>query len=484
MPLDAAADDATLPIGGDDLERAGARGGVRPGEVIAGKYRVERVLGVGGMGVVVAAEHLDLQERVALKLLLPEALESSEAIERFMREARAVAKIKGEHVARVADVGKLETGAPYIVMEYLEGTDLSALIARQGPLQATDAIEYVLQACEALAEAHALGIIHRDLKPSNLFLIQRPDGSPCIKVLDFGISKVLPREEPDAPTDFIRTRTAQILGTPLYMSPEQITSSKSVGMPSDIWSLGAVLFELLSGSPAIQASSLQGLRLQILHEPAPLLRRYKPDAPRRLEAVIARCLEKDPAKRYPDVAELALDLRGLARRRALISVERIRRILRNAGLGADRGEEVAVSQRDSSTLMTRTPRWVVGAIVATVAVAVAGAAALAVAAGRSEEPADSPPSVASQPSAPEPNAGPTIAPLADPREADSVSAAPTSSTPAPSPSGTSTHIPASPRTSPATTRRAEGTNPTSVPSAAKPSGTDPFPMTAHPSSEL
>src|ERR1051326_8983161 len=165
-------------------------GPVKEGGVLAGKYRVERVLGVGGMGVVVSALHLQLDERVALKFLLPDALENQEAVARFQREARAAVKIKSEHVARVSDVGQLENGAPYMVMEYLEGSDLSDVLKQRGSLPVEEAVQYVLEACEAIAEAHALGIVHRDLKPSNLFLAKRPDGRSIVKVLDFGISKV------------------------------------------------------------------------------------------------------------------------------------------------------------------------------------------------------------------------------------------------------------------------------------------------------
>ena len=154
---------------------------VREGEVLAGKYRVEKVLGVGGMGVVVAATHIQLEERVALKFLVKEALESADAVARFAREARAAVKIKSEHVARVIDVGTLETGAPYMVMEYLDGGDLSRVLQAQGPLSVEDSVEYVLQACEAIAHAHVLGIVHRALKPANLFLIRRPDGTNAVK---------------------------------------------------------------------------------------------------------------------------------------------------------------------------------------------------------------------------------------------------------------------------------------------------------------
>src|SRR6187455_1956003 len=163
---------------------------LKPGVVLAGKFRIERVLGQGGMGVVVAAHHLQLDEHVALKFLLPDALDNAEAVARFAREARAAVKIKSEHVARVTDVGRLDNGSPYMVMEYLNGTDLGDLVKSKGQLPVRDAVEFVLQACEAVAEAHALGIVHRDLKPKNLFLTRGVSGKPLVKVLDFGISKL------------------------------------------------------------------------------------------------------------------------------------------------------------------------------------------------------------------------------------------------------------------------------------------------------
>jgi len=171
------------------MDRYEQAASVSVGEILAGKYRIDRVLGAGGMGVVVAAHHLQLDERVAIKFLLPEMLAQQDAVMRFSREARAAVKIKSEHVARVTDVGTLETGAPYMVMEYLEGIDLAELV-RRGPLPITQAVDFVLQACEAIAEAHALGIVHRDLKPANLFLATLPGGVQSVKVLDFGISKL------------------------------------------------------------------------------------------------------------------------------------------------------------------------------------------------------------------------------------------------------------------------------------------------------
>src|SRR5882724_4843576 len=215
----------------------------REGDVLAGKFRIERVLGVGGMGMVVSAMHIHLDERVAIKFLLPEALSNGEAVARFGREARAAVKIRSEHVARVTDVGALDTGAPYMVMELLRGQDLSQLLRDQGALSVHLAVLYVLQACEALAEAHAIGIVHRDLKPANLFLTSRADGSPCVKVLDFGISKVTSAS--GSGSDMGMTRTQSIMGSPLYMSPEQMASSRDVDQRADIWAVGCVLYELV-----------------------------------------------------------------------------------------------------------------------------------------------------------------------------------------------------------------------------------------------
>ena len=182
-----------MEMSGQDRRALGASQPFSPCEdrlVLLGKYRVDRILGAGGIGVIVAAHHLQLDERVAIKFLLPDALQSPDVVARFAQEARAAVKIKSEHVVRVIDVGTLASGSPYMVMEYLEGADLSAVLSRRGPMPVEEVVGLVLQACEALAEAHALGIVHRDLKPANLFSIARADGSASVKVLDFGISKV------------------------------------------------------------------------------------------------------------------------------------------------------------------------------------------------------------------------------------------------------------------------------------------------------
>ena len=301
--------------------------GARPGDVLAGKYRVERVLGQGGMGVVVAAHHIQLDEKVALKFLLPEALSNPEAVTRFAREARAAVKIKSEHVARVIDVGQLDNGAPYMVMEYLEGGDLSGWLKQRGAMPTEQAVDFILQACEALADAHVLGIVHRDLKPANLFCIQRSDGQLSVKVLDFGISKVT---GPGGGHDL--TRTSALMGSPYYMSPEQMQMSKGVDARSDIWSLGVILFELVTGRPPFDAEAVTELAIKIATQPAPDLRLLVPTATPGLEQVVARCLEKDRGRRFQTVAELAVALQPFGTSASRLSVERVLGTLRQAGV--------------------------------------------------------------------------------------------------------------------------------------------------------
>ncbi len=299
---------------------------VKVGEVLAGKYKIERVLGVGGMGVVVAAKHLSLGERVAIKFLLPQALERPDVVARFNQEARAAAKLKSDHVARVNDTGTLESGAPFMIMEYLEGQDLGAVLREQGALAIDVAVDYVLQACEALAEAHAAGIIHRDLKPGNLFLIKKNDGTPSIKIIDFGISKV--GKQGDAPVDGTgeMTQTAVMMGSPLYMAPEQMASARDVDARADIWSLGVLLHCLLTGGPPFKgASVMQVYELIVLG--APPLRGLRADAPEGLERVLLRCLQKNRAQRYENVADLAEALVAFGPAHARQSADRSARIL-------------------------------------------------------------------------------------------------------------------------------------------------------------
>jgi serine/threonine-protein kinase len=303
--------------------------GVKEGQILAGKYRIDRILGEGGMGVVVSAHHIHLDEQVAIKFLLPEALGNPEAVARFAREARAAVKIKSQHVARVIDVGTLETGAPYMVMEHLQGSDLSTWLTQKGALAVEQAVEFILQAGEAVAEAHGLGIVHRDLKPANLFVVRGADGLYSVKVLDFGISKVA---RADGAPDMAMTKTTAVMGSPLYMSPEQMTSSRNVDARTDIWALGIVLYELLSGSLPFTGETLPEVCVKIATYPPAPLRSLRPEVPAGVEAAIARCLEKDPKRRYANVAELAAALVEFGPKRAKASAERILRVIQNAGL--------------------------------------------------------------------------------------------------------------------------------------------------------
>jgi eukaryotic-like serine/threonine-protein kinase len=299
--------------------------GVKEGDVLAGKFRVDRILGVGGMGIVVAAHHLQLDEKVALKFLLPDALKVPEAVGRFDREARAAVKIKSDHVARVTDVGKLENGSPYMVMEYLEGGDLSGMLEKTGRLPIDQAVDFVLQACEAIAEAHSLGIVHRDLKPANLFCIRRPNGQLSIKVLDFGISKMS-----NAAENVSMTRTSAVMGSPVYMSPEQMQTTKGVDARTDIWAIGIILHELLAGRVPFDSQTVTELAIRVAMEAPPPVTSFRPEVPAGLEQAILKCLEKQREQRFQNVAELAAAIAPFGTRHAKGSLERIQGTLQIA----------------------------------------------------------------------------------------------------------------------------------------------------------
>jgi len=294
---------------------------VREGEILDGKYRVDRVLGIGGMGIVVAATHVALNQRVAIKFLLPAAVGNPQIIERFAREARAAVQIQSEHVARVIDVGTLPTGSPYMVMEFLEGSDLADAVEKGGAMPVAQAVGYVLQACEAIAEAHALGIVHRDLKPANLFLARRAGRDSIVKVLDFGISKT----KESGPSGL--TQTSAVMGSPYYMAPEQMMSSKDVDARADVWALGVILYELLAGAPPFVADTMAEIVFMVTQRDPPPLQTRRPDVPPELAGAIARCLTREPAQRYPNVAKLAAALAPFGPPRSDISVERISRVL-------------------------------------------------------------------------------------------------------------------------------------------------------------
>ncbi len=271
------------------------------GKVIDGKYRVDVLVGEGGMGVVWKSTQLDLDRAVAIKVVREEFATNEEVVNRTLLEARAAAKLRGEHVVRVLDVGRLPTGAPYIVMEHLEGRDLyTDLAERLLPMPVNVAVDLVLEACEGLAEAHAAGIVHRDLKPENLFIAERPDGSAVVKIPDFGISKDI---RPDSPRTMTNPATA--IGSPQYMAPEQMRGAADVDARADIWSLGATLYELLVGAPPFQGTTIPAVCSLVLEEDPTPPRNMRPDMPVGLEAVVTRCLKKDRDERYASIGELA-----------------------------------------------------------------------------------------------------------------------------------------------------------------------------------
>jgi serine/threonine-protein kinase len=295
------------------------------GHLFALKYRIERLIGSGGMGAVYAAKHELLNQTVAIKFLYPDIAENPTSLGRFLNEARAAARIRGEHVAAVLDVDTTDEGTTYIVLEYLEGADLEALVGQRGPLPADEACDYLLQALEALAQAHALGIVHRDIKPSNLFLAKRLDGSDILKVLDFGISKA-PRFA--QPIEGSSTESEALLGSPGYMSPEQVRSAKNVDARTDVWAVGVVLYRLLTGKQPFVGETIGAMLAAIIEHHPPSIRELRPELPEGLEAVVARCLSKDPGQRYANVAELGLALEPYAGGRNRRSVEEICRTLR------------------------------------------------------------------------------------------------------------------------------------------------------------
>ncbi|HYQ00776.1 MAG TPA: protein kinase [Polyangiaceae bacterium] len=282
-----------------------------PGCVVGNKYRIDGCLGEGGMGVVLSATHLELDAPVAIKIVREEYAGSEDIVERVLFEARAVARMRSNHVVRVLDVARLDSGCPYIVMEQLQGEDLGHALWERGPLSVPQAIDYLLQACDGLAEAHGLGIVHRDLKPGNLFLATTPEGV-VLKVLDFGISK-----EIDSPLRSVAriprtslTSAGDPVGSPFYMAPEQMRASPDVDSRADIWSLGAILFELLTGQCPFEGETITEVCGKVMVEAPPSLSAYSSCAATELDSVIARCLEKDPNLRYQSVGELSHALRS------------------------------------------------------------------------------------------------------------------------------------------------------------------------------
>ena len=423
----------------------------KAGDVVAGKFVVESVLGVGGRGVVVSASHAQLGQKVAIKFLRKNANKTPEAVNRFLREARAVVGLHSAHVVRVMDVGVLEDGMPYMVMEHLVGTDLHKLLEERKTLPVTDAVDFLLQGMEAIAEAHAMGIVHRDLKPANLFLARSPDGSPLVKVLDFGISKAMGSISQEQNL----TATSTIMGSPLYMSPEQLRSSKNVDTRTDVWALGVMLYELLVGRLPFEAETVTGLCAKIVADAPTPLRQIDPGVPAGLEAVVLRCLEKDVSRRVASVAELAVALQPFASPEGKMAVDRIGRIggvptgaassarhlvVPSSGAVAASGGQTDTAWQTSSPPRRRTATYVAAGVVGLLTV---GLGAFLVVRSTKSEPR--PGAIVAQPPvstlAPPPSAPVTLEPAVS---TDMASAAPSAST-APSASVSS----ASPRPQPA-----------------------------------
>jgi len=297
--------------------------GPQVADIIANKYRLESIIGTGGMGVVFAATQIELDRLVAVKVVRSELAENPAAVQRLVLEAKLAAQFRSEHVCKVLDVGTLPSGAPYIVMEYLEGSDLSTQLELLGPFAIANAVDFVLEACEALAEAHAAGIVHRDLKPENLFVASLMDGSPTIKVLDFGISKRLGHPI----TDLSLTNPSAQLGSPFYMAPEQMRAARDVDARADVWAIGAILYELVTGYQAFQGESLPEVCAAVLGAVPIRASVLRPEVTEPLADALDRCLRKDPGERFASVAELAAALAPFGSPRAQASLKRIDRFL-------------------------------------------------------------------------------------------------------------------------------------------------------------
>ncbi|MBX3202195.1 MAG: protein kinase [Labilithrix sp.] len=293
--------------------------------MLGGRYRVERCLGGGGMASVFRATHVGLDQPVAVKVVSPLVRELPGVVSRFMREARAATRLKGEHVVRVFDVGAADDGAPYFVMELLEGRDLGELLDQGVSLGVEEAVDYALQACEALAEVHGLGIVHRDLKPANLFVTRGPDGLACVKLIDFGISRI---DTPLSPEDAVAlTNPEVVMGSPRYMPPEQMESAAAADSRSDLWGLGAILYQMLTGRAPFDGDSLFDIYAAAVRAPPPAPSSLRAEVPAGLDAVVLRALRVDPADRHADVVELACALAPFGDGAAAARVESVARVL-------------------------------------------------------------------------------------------------------------------------------------------------------------
>ena len=309
-----------------------------------GKYRILKQVAEGGMGTVAIAEHVVLGQRVAIKFVLSDLVNEEGVVDRFMREAQAAAGLQSDFVARVFDVDRLDDGTPYMIMEYLEGEDLDDVIEASGPLPIHTAVDYTLQVLDALAEAHALGIIHRDLKPANLFLARRPDRTRRMKVLDFGISKVVQSRRSGGAT----TGTKSVLGSPSYMSPEQIESSKNVDQRTDIWSIGVVLYELLTAITLFDGPSVGVIFAKVLRDRPPPIGQLRPDLPAALADAIDKCLAFDRKDRFASAVQLMKALSPFASKHARMSMVHV--------IGDEAGEPVTLPRGDATLVSPTSAR--------------------------------------------------------------------------------------------------------------------------------
>ena len=283
------------------------------GTVLAGKYRIVEILGSGGMGAVVSAVHEELGQKVAIKVLHGGDLEDRDTVRRFLREGRAAAKLRSDHAVRIYDVGRLPGGAPFLVMEHLDGQDLAAVV-RERSLSVDEAVDYILQAIEAIREAHSHGLVHRDIKPANLFLANLSNGETRVKVLDFGLAKDIVGLNTSAFDSAPLTTEHMFIGSPMFMSPEQIRDPRTVDPRTDIWSLGATLWQLVTGQPPFSATSVQSTLAEVVGRKLPPISTVRPGVPHGIEQAIARCMDKDRERRFANVDELATALGGPLRR--------------------------------------------------------------------------------------------------------------------------------------------------------------------------
>src|SRR5689334_18332908 len=337
---------------------------VEPGGTVAGKYRIDRTIGFGGMGVICEATHLELGTKVAVKFVRFERAGDDRTVARFLTEARSAAQLRSQHTCRVVDCGRLESGTPYMVMEYLEGADLRSIVSAQAPLPIEDSVCFVSQALEALAEAHGRGIVHRDIKPENLFLTQGPDGGAQVKVLDFGISKQMGRAQESRSL----TEPTESIGSPYHMSPEQMIDPTRVDARTDIWSIGVVLYELLTGRLPFAGETTPQICANVMTVKPPSPHEILPEIPQALSDVVMACIEKDREKRLPDVGALSRALEAFGGARSGLAAARVERILDRAkeikstrepssetGAGAVVDAEPAVEKHDIPGLASTTP---------------------------------------------------------------------------------------------------------------------------------